>query len=104
MITAFVQFQLPAPTTLKQAESLFTQAAPNFIQVPGLIRKYFLLAEDGKIAGGVYLWQSREHAESFYKNGFRQSIAEKYGSEPTITYFESPVIVDNTINQVIADS
>ncbi len=103
MITVFVQFQLPAPTTLKQAEALFTQAAPGFIQISGLIRKYFLLSEDGKMAGGVYLWKNREHAEIFYSNGFRQSIAEKFGSEPTITYFESPVIVDNSINQVIAD-
>lgn len=103
MITAFVQFQLPAPTTLKQAESLFAETAPIFIQVPGLIRKYFLLSEDGKI-GGVYLWKNREHAEVFYSNDFRESIVEKLGSEPTITYFESPVIVDNIINQVIADS
>lgn len=103
MITTIVQFKLPAPATRNQARENFLEVAPKFRQVPGLIRKYFLLSEDGKMAGGVYLWESREDAERCYTDEFKQAIAERYGSEPSITYFESPVIVDNLQGETIAD-
>ncbi|MBV9386531.1 MAG: YdhR family protein [Chroococcidiopsidaceae cyanobacterium CP_BM_ER_R8_30] len=102
MITALVQFKLPAPVTLDQAQAIFSDAAPKFCDLPGLIRKYFLLSEDGETAGGVYLWKSREDANRFYTSGFRQRIVEQYGSEePSITYFGSPVVVDNLTGETI---
>lgn len=97
MITTIVQFQLPNSISLDQAQTLFDQAAPGFQHIPGLIRKYFLLSDNGETAGGVYLWNCRENAEQFYGNGFSQSIVAKFGTEPTIAYFQSPVIVDNAI-------
>lgn len=96
MIITFVQFQLPLPLSIDEAHILFTQAASNFYYVPGLIQKYFLLSDDGKTAGGVYLWNCRKNAERFYGDGFSQSIAASFGTEPTIAYFESSVSVDNT--------
>lgn len=104
MMITIVQFQLPVPLTLDEAHILFGEAAPSFRQIAGLIRKYFLLSNNGKTAGGVYFWNSREDAEKFYSKGFSQSVIAAFGSEPTIAYFESPVIVDNAINQVIANS
>lgn len=72
-----------------------------FYDIPGLIRKYFLLSEDGKTAGGVYLWECPKEAECFYTENFRLSIVEHFGSEPSITFFESPVAVDNLIGETI---
>jgi hypothetical protein len=102
MITAIVQFNLPASITPDQAQASFAYVAAMFRDIPGLIRKYFLLSEDGTTAGGVYLWNSREDAENFYTENFKLSIVEKFGSEPAITYFGSPVIVDNFIGEIIA--
>jgi hypothetical protein len=31
------------------------------------------------------------------------SSREKYGSDPTVTYFESPVVVDNVAQKILAD-
>lgn len=95
MITAIVQFPLQGPITPEKAEQLFNASAPRFRGLPGLVRKYYLLSEDGRSAGGVYLWESRAAAEAVYTPEFRRSIAERYGSEPTITFYDSPVIVDN---------
>ncbi len=97
MITAIVQFKLPASVTRNQAREIISNVAPYFRDVPGLIRKYFLLSEDGSTAGGAYLWETREDAERFYSNGFRQSIIEQFGCEPSITYFETSVVVDNNL-------
>lgn len=97
MITTIVQFHLPVSLTLDEAQILFSESAPSFRHITGLIRKYFLFSDNGKAAGGIYLWNSREDAEKFYSTGFRQSITATFGSEPTITYFETPVIVDNAL-------
>ena len=70
---------------------------------PGLIRKYFLLSEDSSTVGGVYLWKSQEKAEQLYSAEWRQAITDKYGTEPSVTYFASPVIVDNLAGSIITD-
>ena len=103
MVTAFVQFKIPAPPSREQAKEVFMSTAPKYQAAPGLIRKYYLLSEDGGTAGGVYLWRSREDAERLYTQEWKNFVREKYGSEPTIVYFHSPVVVDNLTKEVIAD-
>jgi hypothetical protein len=103
MITAIVQFKLPQPISRDEGREIFSGTAPKYRQVPGLLRKYYLLSEDGRTAGGVYLWQSRKEAEAFYNEDWRKFIREKYGSDPTVAYFESPVIVDNLTGKIITD-
>jgi hypothetical protein len=95
MITALVQFKLPAHLSRDQVKEMFTKIAPKFRDLPGLHRKYFLISEDGKTGGGAYLWESKEDAERVYTDQFKHAIAERFGSLPSITYFESPVVVDN---------
>ena len=103
MITALVQFRLPKPLTLDEAQAIFAETAPRYTKVKGLIRKYYLLSEDGETAGGVYLWKSREASEQLYTDEWKDFIAQKYGTRPSIVYFDSPVIVDNLIGQIITE-
>jgi len=101
MITALVQFKLPEPLTRDKAKEVFSSTAPKYREVHGLIRKYYLLSEDGGTAGGVYLWKSRKDAEQLYNDDWKEFIMEKYGSEPSVTYFESPVVVDNLVGEIL---
>ena len=103
MITALVQFKLPQPMTTDKAQAVFAETAPKYREVSGLIRKYYLLSEDGEIAGGVYLWKSRQAAEQLYTDDWKAFIEQKYGTKPSVTYFASPVIVDNLVGQIIMD-
>lgn len=93
MITAIVRFKLPENVTLDAATKLFEGSAPKYRGLPGLVRKYYLYGEGQ--GGGVYLWESRADAEKVYTAEWRAMIAQRYGAEPEITYFDSPVIVDN---------
>lgn len=102
MITVLVQYKLPGSVSREQAEATFSEVSTLFYDIPGLIRKYFLLSEDGKTAGGMYLWNSHADADRFYTENFRRMIQEKYGSDPSIAYFDSPVIVDNSAREPIA--
>ena len=104
MITALVQFKLPQPITREKAQQLFIATTPKYRETPGLIRKYFLLSEDGGTVGGVYLWKSKKDAEGLYTKEWVSSIRERYAALPSVTYFESPVVVDNLTNEVVSDS
>jgi hypothetical protein len=99
MITAIVQFKLPEGISRAQAAALFNQSAPKYRNLPGLVRKYYLYGEDGA-AGGVYLWESRAAAEKVYDAAWRRMLTERYGAAPTVTYFETPVIVDNLTGKI----
>jgi heme-degrading monooxygenase HmoA len=100
MITAIVQFGLPKPVSLQEAAQMFESTAPRYQNLPGLVRKYYLRSEDGRTAGGVYLWESRAQAEKVYNAEWRERVSKLYGNAPQVTYFDTPVIVDNTTGAI----
>lgn len=100
MITAYVQFKLPAGTTLEQSTAIFESTAPRYRSVPGLIRKYYLHDPATDSAGGCYLFETRALAEASFDDAWHALIAEKYGAAPEVKYFETPVIVDNAAGAI----
>ncbi|MBV8193005.1 MAG: monooxygenase [Alphaproteobacteria bacterium] len=104
MITAIVNFRLPAGIDAAKAADLFKGSAPKYRGMKGLVRKYYLFDEQSRIGGGVYLWQSRADADAVYTPQWKTYMAERYGTPPEIRYFETPVVVDNESDKVIADA
>lgn len=100
MITAIVNFKLPAGTTAAQAAELFKGSAPKYHRLKGLIRKYYLFDPATLTGGGVYLWENRAAAEAVYTPQWRAYIKERYGMEPDIRLFETSVIVDNKTDRI----
>jgi len=96
-ITVITRFPVPAGLAPAQMQTAFVAAAPNFRNVPNLIRKQFLLSSDGRTAGGVYLWTDEAAARSFMSEQVAPMIRNHFHVEPTMEYFESPVIVENRI-------
>lgn len=103
MITTITTFVLSKPITLEQAKALFLSTAPLYQNVAGLVRKCYVLSDDGLTAGGIYLWQTRADAQALYTDAWRAMVREKYQTEPQIVYFNSPVVVDNATHEIIAD-
>jgi heme-degrading monooxygenase HmoA len=104
MITAVVQFDLPKPMSLEEAARTFESTAPKYQNLPGLIRKYYLRSEDGRRAGGVYLWQTKAAAEACYSGEWKARVERVYGSKPEILWFDTPVIVDNLAGGTITQA
>jgi hypothetical protein len=104
MITVFTTFTLPEPITREEARSIFLSTAPSYQGVAGLLRKTYVLSQDGGTVGGVYLWQSRAAAAAMYTDAWYAFVREKYGTEAVVTYFESPVMVDNLAQQIFTDA
>jgi hypothetical protein len=104
MITAIVRFKLPAFLDAADVAKLFQGSAPKYQGLPGLVRKYYLFDAESRTGGGCYLWDSREAAERVYTAEWRQMIADRYGTAPEISFFETPVIVDNALGTTILDA
>jgi hypothetical protein len=101
MITAITEFKLRPGTTLAKAIEIFKASVPRYAGFPGLIRKYYLYGADESVKG-VYLWESRAAAEKLYTAEFRKGVKERFGFEPTITFFETPIVIDNLTKETIA--
>jgi hypothetical protein len=104
MITVIATYQLPTPITRDEARRIFLSTAPKYQNVPGLARKYYVLSQDGKSVGGIYLWNSRAEADALYTESWRAFVREKYGTEPSLTYFDCPVVVDNLTHEILSDA
>ena len=102
MITAIVQFKVPDGPTLEQAKALFESTAPRYRGMAGLVRKYYLYDPATSMAGGCYLFENRAAAEALFNDEWRALIKDKYGAEPQIAYFETPVVVDNAAEDILA--
>ena len=103
MITAITRFQLPPGIPTEAIKKGYLEVAPKFKQPSGLLRKYFLISEDRKTGGGVYLWKSMEQARTFSEGVIRPMIRDTFKVEPSIEYYDSPVVVDNLTSEIIAD-
>ena len=94
MITAIVLYDLPETIGLEECRAHFTKIAPDFLKIPGFVRKQFICLKEGGTAGGVYMWESRAAAEAFYTGPWADGIKERYGNAPRITYFETVALAD----------
>ena len=79
-----------APRAL--VEGGMVRSAPSYAKVPGLIRKYFTIGQSD--FGGVYLFKDRAAAQAWFNDGWRAKTAATYGSQPIVTYYDVPLVVD----------
>jgi hypothetical protein len=93
-VTTLVVVKTPTGVTRSMIEAGFVKAAPMYQKVPGLLRKYFTVNDNG--FGGMYLWESRAAADAWYSPEWRARSKATYGVEPEVTYFDSPLQIDNT--------
>ncbi len=95
MIVAIVTFRLSRPTSLDEITKTFQSTAPRYQGMAGLLRKNYWVSEDGRRAGGIYVWATRADAERVYTAEWKKLVESKYGTAPEIEYLHSPVMVDN---------
>ncbi len=100
MITAIVSAPLPEGLTLEQYTENTMKIVERFRTIPGLVRKNFLFSADEGKGGGVYLWESREAAEACYAGVWRENFIKAFDVDPTIVYYDTPVVVDNAAGEI----
>lgn len=102
MITVVSRFQLRPELDHDTALAEIQETIDWYRGRPGCIRKYVCLNEDQRYGIGVYLWEDRPTAEAFYAAASAE-IERQTGAAPELTYFDTPVVVDNRFGEVFID-
>ena len=97
MITEIVTFPIPDGMTREQVIANFEATMPGWATNPDLIRKNYLYDPEGRRGGGVYLWKTREAAQSGHDAAWCEKVRGIYGAPPSFAYFEKPFVLDNTL-------
>lgn len=103
MITALVHFNVPEPISAEAMAELSEANAALYKGKDGLVRKYYVRSEAGTEVGGIYLWEDKAVAEECYDDEWRQRVTEAYGVAPTITWLETPIVVDNRHDEIVIE-
>lgn len=101
MYIAIVHMDRPV-TERDKAREIGLQSAQKFVGAKehGLLMKYYLSGEAG--SGGVYVWKSKENAEAWFTSDWYEYMRETF-AEPTVTFYDSLVQVDNIRDQILVD-
>jgi len=96
--TVMWTFKVPAGVSRADIIERINATAHTYLGVPGLIRKYYVLAEDGKTMSGIYLWKSREMADAFYTPAWVALVTERWGGSAVRTSWDTPMVVNGREN------
>ena len=100
MVTVVVTFELPPGVEVGKVVDTFRAGTQKWAAKEGLLAKYYLVSEQARSAGGVYVWRSRAAADAVFAQGFVERITKKYGAAPTVAYFDTPIAIDNRAGTV----
>jgi hypothetical protein len=105
MITEVITFKLRPGMTRQDVVAAYRKTAPMWRANPECIRKCYLYDAERNLGGGAYLWKNIEAAKAAHGAAWRKMINDLYGSEDqiSITYFETPVVADNLVQQTIEE-
>lgn len=93
-VITLVRFAVQGPPLSAAGQrALFECTAPQYRNIPGLVRKWFLSAEG--VGGGLYEWHSRAAAEAWFDASWLERMRSRYGVEPALEWFDAPCLVDN---------
>ena len=101
MIIVKVTFQIPQEMDLTTLKEKFEETAPMYQETKGLIRKNYICDLTKSIGGGIYCFERREDADSWFDEERIRWLTDRY-SKPDIEYFNNPVVVDNVSGDIIA--
>lgn len=84
----------PPPGTPREAIIAgFEKAVPTYQKVPGLIHKWFSIAEDGRF-GGIYLFTDSKAADAWFNQAWHDRVKATYGVDGDVATFDAPVIIE----------
>ncbi len=92
-VAVVVSIPIPPQAPREFVIGKFRESVLQYQMVPGLIRKYFTLSDDNKF-GGIYLYKSRAAAQAWFNASWKAKAVATYGAEPSVTYFDAPVIIE----------
>ena len=95
MIVELVLFKSPPGMDRSEILEDAKHTIPRWQANKELLRKHYLLDEDGGEGGGLYIWPSREAAEKAHDAEWQAGVEKRTGAKPRIRYFDLLMLLDN---------
>ena len=95
-------FQVPDGTSKAQLKDTIKATAHTYQGIPGLIRKYYGIAPDGRSLVGIYLWESKEAADALYTADWVALVTKRWAGPPTRHEWETPMVVEAAEHWLVA--
>ncbi len=90
-VATLVEINIPAGVGREALIAEFNKAVPTYQKVPGLLRKQFILSDQGTF-GGVYIWRDQASAASWFNTEWQANVQKKYGSPARMEWFDTPIL------------
>lgn len=100
MILELVTFKAPPGADWDAILADARATIPRWRANPDLVRKHYLLGENGAECAGLYIWPSRAAAEAAHDAAWRSGVEKRTGAQPTIAYFDLMMLLDNQAGTV----
>jgi heme-degrading monooxygenase HmoA len=95
-VATLVTVTQPSQIDRERLVQEFAASLPVYRQVPGLMRKYFIITDDGKF-GGVYLWDSQASAQAWFNDAWRVRVRQTYGADANLEWFDVPILLPSQL-------
>jgi hypothetical protein len=90
-VATLVTIPIPDAISRDKLVEKFKEAAPTYQKIDGLMRKYFIITDDGKF-GGVYLWRDQASADAWFTPAWAEQVKNLFGRAATLEWFDIPVL------------
>jgi hypothetical protein len=101
MHTVMWTFQVPEGTSKESLRQTIKATAHTYQGIPGLIRKYYGIRDDGKTLVGIYLWESRAAADRLYTPEWVATVTKRWGVPPLRQDWETPMVVESAEKRLV---
>lgn len=94
MHTVMWTFKVPEGTSKDSLRQTIKATAHTYQGIPGLIRKYYGIRDDGQSLVGIYLWESKAAADRLYTADWVGMVTKRWGTPPMRQEWETPMVVE----------
>ena len=101
MHTVMWTFKVPSGTPTQDLVNTIHGTAHTYQGIPGLIRKYYGIAEDGRTLVGIYLWKSKDDAERFYTPEWIATVTKRWNAPPGRQEWSTPMVVESAERRLV---
>ncbi len=102
LVAVVVKIPIPQGVNSAQVVAGMVKSIPEYQKLPGLVRKYYTLTDDGKF-GGIYLFENRKAAEDHFNDDWRANIVKTRGAPAEVTYFDVPIVIEGPASQKLTE-
>jgi hypothetical protein len=95
MILAIVTFRYGDDFDPEQIDATSRARRDFYVGLEGLRQKLYWVAPERREAGGAYVWESRERAESIYSDEWKTRAEQVFGARPEVHFADITDVITN---------